>query len=157
MAHRYSSRLQSETRRFKIGGIWLRSSIMRYVRGNDHRCKHNCSRLAYSRCCRLSTLGDASTTRGDYYFGNDYSGRYKLSSISMYIPHPLHSSNMLSTSSELGSSLLNLHTVLQRGLRTNDSIARKPTFSFDSLRDLAAYSETTVPLAFVVSNQMANA
>ena len=42
---------------------------------------------------------------------------------------------------------------LQKSLRINDSIARNPTFSFDTPRYLTAYAETTFPLAFFVSNQ----
>ena len=45
---------------------------------------------------------------------------------------------------------------LQKYLRINDSIARNPTFSFDTPRFLTAYAETTFPLAFFVSNQTAN-
>ena len=45
---------------------------------------------------------------------------------------------------------------LQKAQRINDSIARNPTFSFDTPRFLTAYAETTFPLAFFVSNQTAN-
>lgn len=45
---------------------------------------------------------------------------------------------------------------LQKALRINDSIARNPTFSFDTPRYLTAYAETTFPLAFFVSNQTAD-
>ena len=41
-------------------------------------------------------------------------------------------------------------------MRINDSIARNPTFSFDTPRFLTAYAETTFPLAFFQSNQTAN-
>lgn len=45
---------------------------------------------------------------------------------------------------------------MQKAQRINDSIARNPTFSFDTPRYLTAYAETTFPLAFFVSNQTAN-
>ena len=45
---------------------------------------------------------------------------------------------------------------LQKYLRINDSIARNPTFWFDTPRYITAYAETTFPLAFFVSNQTAN-
>ena len=41
-------------------------------------------------------------------------------------------------------------------MRINDSIARNPTFSFDTPRFLTAYAEATFPLAFFESNQTAN-
>ena len=45
---------------------------------------------------------------------------------------------------------------LQKAQRINDSIARNPTFWFDTPRFLTAYAETTFPLAFFVSNQTTN-
>ncbi|KAG8213290.1 hypothetical protein J3R82DRAFT_11765 [Butyriboletus roseoflavus] len=46
-------------------------------------------------------------------------------------------------------------TSLQNSLRINDSIARNPTFWFDTPHYLTAYVEMSCPLAFV-SNQTAN-
>ncbi|KAI9568276.1 heme-thiolate peroxidase [Boletus coccyginus] len=89
--------------------------------------------------------GDASTTRGDYYFGDNYNFNETLFDQLEY------AANLV------GHGLVTVESSsLQKALRINDSIARNPTFSFDTLRYLTAYAETTFPLAFFVSNQMAN-
>ena len=75
--------------------------------------------------------------------------------------HPyLHSSSLLQleyTANLVGGGLITVESsALQKGMRINDSIARNPTFWFDTPRFLTAYAETTFPLAFFVSNQTAN-
>ncbi|KAG8213291.1 heme-thiolate peroxidase [Butyriboletus roseoflavus] len=89
--------------------------------------------------------GDASTTRGDYYFGNNYSFNETL------FDQLVYAANLV------GGGMITVESAsLQKYLRINDSIARNPTFSFDTPRYLTAYAETTFPLAFFVSNQTAN-
>ncbi|KAH0833038.1 Chloroperoxidase, partial [Lanmaoa asiatica] len=89
--------------------------------------------------------GDASTTRGDYYFGNNYSFNETL------FDQLVYAANLV------GDGMITVESAsLQKALRINDSIARNPTFSFDTPRYLTAYAETTFPLAFFVSNQTVN-
>ncbi|KAH0833050.1 heme-thiolate peroxidase, partial [Lanmaoa asiatica] len=89
--------------------------------------------------------GDVSTTRGDYYFGDNYSFNETLFEQLVY------------AASVVGDGLITVESAsLQKILRISDSIARNPTFSFDTPRYLTAYAETTFPLAFFVSNQTAN-
>ncbi|KAG8215653.1 heme-thiolate peroxidase [Butyriboletus roseoflavus] len=89
--------------------------------------------------------GDASTTRGDYYFGNNYSFNETL------FDELVYAANLV------GDGMITVESAsLQKYLRINDSIARNPTFSFDTPRYLTAYAETTFPLAFFVSNQTLN-
>ncbi|KAG8213300.1 heme-thiolate peroxidase [Butyriboletus roseoflavus] len=86
--------------------------------------------------------GDASTTRGDYYFGDNYSFNETL------FDQLVYAANLV------GDGMITVESAsLQKSLRINDSIARNPTFSFDTPRYLTAYAETTFPLAFFVSNQ----
>jgi hypothetical protein len=109
----------------------------------------------------LSTLGDASTTRGDYYFGNNYSFNETLFDVvgTSNQPH-LHSSSLSQleyAANLVGDGFVTIESsALQKALRINDSIARNPTFWFDTPRYLTAYAEATFPLAFFVSNQTAN-
>ena len=75
--------------------------------------------------------------------------------------HPyLHSSSLSQleyTANLVGDGLITVESsALQKGMRINDSIARNPTFWFDTPRYLTAYAEATFPLAFFVSNQTAN-
>ncbi|KAI9573992.1 hypothetical protein HD554DRAFT_2054429 [Boletus coccyginus] len=89
--------------------------------------------------------GDASTTHGDYYFGNNFNFNETLF-------------NQLEYAANLvGYSFITVKsTSLQKALHINDSIARNPTFSFLTPRYLTAYAEMTFPLAFFMSNQMVN-
>jgi len=89
--------------------------------------------------------GDVSTTRGDFYFGDNYSFNETLFDQLEY------AANLV------GDGFITVESVsLQKALRINDSIARNPTFWFETPRYLTAYAETTFPLAFFVSNQTAN-
>ena len=111
--------------------------------------------------CLLSTLGDASITRGDFYFGDNFSFNETLFDQVGTSYHPyLHSSplSQLEYAANLvGDGLITIESAsLQKALRINDSIARNPTFWFQTPRFLTAYAETTFPLAFFVSNQTAN-
>ena len=113
------------------------------------------------RSSLLSTLGDASTTRGDYYFGNNYSFNETLFDQVGTSYHPyLHSSSLSQleyAANLVGDGLITIESSsLQKAMRINDSIAQNPTFSFGTPRYLTAYAETTFPLAFFVSNQTAN-
>jgi hypothetical protein len=73
-----------------------------------------------------------------------------------YQPH-LHSSSLSQleyAANLVGDGFITVESsALQKALRINDSIARNPTFWFDTPRYLTAYAETTFPLAFFVSNQ----
>ncbi|KAN0092965.1 heme-thiolate peroxidase [Tylopilus felleus] len=89
--------------------------------------------------------GDVSTTRGDYYFGDNYSFNETLFEQLEY------AANLVG-----GGYITVESAALDKVLRINDSITRNPTFSFDTPRYLTAYAETTFPLAFFVSNQTAN-
>ncbi|KAF8554620.1 heme-thiolate peroxidase [Imleria badia] len=89
--------------------------------------------------------GDVSTTRGDYYFGNNYSFNETLFE------------QLVNAANLVGGGFITIESAsLQKAQRINDSIAHNPTFSFDTPRYLTAYAETTFPLAFFVSNQTAN-
>ncbi|KAF8126904.1 heme-thiolate peroxidase [Boletus edulis] len=89
--------------------------------------------------------GDASTTRGDFYFGNNFSFNETLFDQLEY------AANLV------GNGFITVESAaMQKGLRINDSIARNPTFSFDTPRYLTAYAEATFPLAFFVSGQTVN-
>ncbi|KAF8417470.1 Chloroperoxidase [Boletus edulis BED1] len=86
--------------------------------------------------------GDASTTRGDFYFGNNYSFNETLFD------------QLEEAANRVGNGFITIESAsLHRALRINDSITRNPTFWFGSPRFVAAYLETTVPLAFFVNNQ----
>ena len=106
-------------------------------------------------------LGDASTTRGDYYFGDNFNFNETLFDQVGTSYHTYLCSSSLSQLEDaanlVGNGLITVESAsLQKALRINDSIARNPTFSFGTPRYLTAYAETTFPLAFFVSNQTAN-
>jgi unspecific peroxygenase len=117
-----------------------------HVLGANHHCR----------------LGDASTTRGDFYFGNNFNFNETLFDQvrrmsdflcinSLYIVQLVDAANLV------GDGFLTVESVsLQKAQRINDSIARNPTLSFDTPRYLTAYAETTFPLAFFVSDQTVN-
>jgi len=106
-------------------------------------------------------LGDASTTRGDYYFGDNFNFNETLFDQVGTSYHTYLCSSSVSqleyAANLVGNGLLTVESSsLQKALRINDSIARNPTFSFDTPRFITAYAETTFLLAFFVSNQTAN-
>ncbi|KAG9313426.1 heme-thiolate peroxidase [Chiua virens] len=89
--------------------------------------------------------GDASTTRGDFYFGNNYSFNETLFD------------QLVDAANLVGDGYITVDSAaLQKYQRINNSMETNPTFSFDTPRFLTAYAETTFPLAFFVSEQTVN-
>ncbi|KAG9314990.1 heme-thiolate peroxidase [Chiua virens] len=89
--------------------------------------------------------GDASTTREDFYFGNNWSFNETLFD------------QLVDAANLVGDGYITVESaILQKAQRINNSIATNPTFWFESPRFLTAYAETTFPLAFFVNNQTAN-
>ncbi|KAG9314954.1 heme-thiolate peroxidase [Chiua virens] len=89
--------------------------------------------------------GDASTTREDFYLGNNWIFNETL------FDHLVDTANLI------GDGYITVESaILQKAQRINNSIATNPTFWFETPRVITAYAETTFPLAFFVSNQTAN-
>jgi len=86
--------------------------------------------------------GDTSMTRGDAFFGNNFSFNETLFD------------QLSQTAYDVGNGTLDLPSfTLHRHNRILDSMARNPNFTFVSPRFLTAYAEATFPLGFFVSNQ----
>ncbi|KAG6373771.1 heme-thiolate peroxidase [Boletus reticuloceps] len=89
--------------------------------------------------------GDASLTRGDAFFGDNFNFNEKsFDAFSV-------------AANKVGGGVVNLDAaVLNRAIRINDSIARNPEFSFGTPRFLGGMAETAYFLAMFVNNQTAD-
>ncbi|KAK0544806.1 hypothetical protein OC846_005226 [Tilletia horrida] len=86
--------------------------------------------------------GDASTTRGDAYFGDNHSFNETLFQV------------FVDKSNKYGGGKYNLAAATEvRWARIQDSIARNPTFDFTTPRYFTAYGESAFPLHFFVDGR----
>jgi len=89
--------------------------------------------------------GDASTTRGDAFFGDNHSFNESLFD------------EFSSFSNRFGGGNYNLTVAAEfRWQRILDSIATNPSFSFVSPRYSTAYAESIFPIVFFVDGRVAN-
>ncbi|KJA15661.1 hypothetical protein HYPSUDRAFT_48125 [Hypholoma sublateritium FD-334 SS-4] len=87
--------------------------------------------------------GDASTTRGDAFFGDNHSFNESLFD------------ELTAFSNEFGAGSYNLSVAAEfRFQRIQDSIATNPNFSFISPRYYTAYAESVFPIAFFVDGRI---
>ncbi|KZP07573.1 heme-thiolate peroxidase [Athelia psychrophila] len=86
--------------------------------------------------------GDASTTRGDFYFGDNHSFNETLFDV------------FLNKSAIYGGGKYNLSAAAEvRWARIQDSMARNPTFTFTTPRYFTAYAESAFPYRFFVDGR----
>ncbi|KAK0553577.1 hypothetical protein OC844_006271 [Tilletia horrida] len=86
--------------------------------------------------------GDASTTRGDAYFGDNFNFNETLFQV------------LVSKSKQYGGGKYNLSAAAEvRWARIQDSIARNPTFDFTTPRFFTAYGESAFPIRFFVDGR----
>ncbi|KIJ42630.1 hypothetical protein M422DRAFT_254074 [Sphaerobolus stellatus SS14] len=89
--------------------------------------------------------GDASLTRGDFFFGDNHSFNQTLSN------------ELVAFSNQFGGGNYNLTVATEyRFYRIQQSIAENPTFSFISPRIVIAYGETTFPFVFFADGRKAD-
>ncbi|KAF7966174.1 hypothetical protein HWV62_39750 [Athelia sp. TMB] len=90
--------------------------------------------------------GDASTTRGDFFFGDNYSFNETLFDV------------FLGKSKVYGGGKYNASAAAEvRWARIQDSIARNPNFTFTTPRYFTAYAESAFPYRFFVDGRDASA
>ncbi|KAK0546529.1 hypothetical protein OC846_005223 [Tilletia horrida] len=90
--------------------------------------------------------GDASTTRGDAYFGDNFSFNETLFQV------------FVQKSNQYGGGKYNLTAAAEvRWARIQDSIARNPTFDFTTPRYFTAYGESSFPIRFFVDGRDSSA
>lgn len=105
-------------------------------------------------------LGDASTTRGDFYFGNNFSFNETLFEVVRHCrlhAYP-HTSNQtpqfLNKSTEYGGGAYNLTAAAEvRWARLQDSRARNPAFTLTTPRFFTVYAESAFPVRFFVDGR----
>ncbi|KZP09521.1 heme-thiolate peroxidase [Athelia psychrophila] len=86
--------------------------------------------------------GDASTTRGDFYFGDNFSFNETLFQV------------FIDKSNTYGGGKYNLTAAAElRWARLQDSIARNPFFDFVTPRYFTAYAESIFPYRFFVDGR----
>ncbi|KAF7972385.1 hypothetical protein HWV62_18102 [Athelia sp. TMB] len=86
--------------------------------------------------------GDASTTRGDFYFGNNFSFNETLFEV------------FLNKSTEYGGGAYNLAAAAEvRWARLQDSRARNPAFTLTTPRFFTVYAESAFPVRFFVDGR----
>ncbi|KAF9480745.1 Cloroperoxidase [Pholiota conissans] len=89
--------------------------------------------------------GDASTTRGDAFFGDNHSFNETLFD------------ELTTFSNKFGAGFYNLSVAAEfRFQRIQDSIATNPQFSFISPRYFTAYAESVFPVVFFVDGRQSN-
>ncbi|KAF8956879.1 Chloroperoxidase [Flammula alnicola] len=89
--------------------------------------------------------GDASMTRGDFFFGNNHDFNETLFD------------EFVDFSNRFGAGKYNLTVAGElRFQRIQDSIATNPTFSFVSPRYFTAYAESVFPIKFFVDGRQAD-
>ena len=89
--------------------------------------------------------GDASTTRGDAYFGDNHSFNETLFQV------------LVSKSKQYGGGQYNRSAAAEvRYARLQDSMARNPSFEFLTPRFYTAYAESIFPYAFFVDGRSGN-
>ncbi|PPQ79317.1 hypothetical protein CVT25_002573 [Psilocybe cyanescens] len=90
--------------------------------------------------------GDASMTRGDFFFGNNHDFNETL--FQQFVDY----------SNKFGAGKYNLTVAGElRWKRIQDSIATNPTFSFVSPRYFTAYAESSFPVQFFVDGRKTGA
>jgi hypothetical protein len=86
--------------------------------------------------------GDASTTRGDFYFGNNYSFNNTLFDV------------FIAASNAYGGGKYDQSAAIEvRWNRIQDSLKRNPTFTFTTPRYFTAYAESAFPYRFFVDGR----
>ncbi|KAF7979362.1 hypothetical protein HWV62_42810 [Athelia sp. TMB] len=86
--------------------------------------------------------GDASTTRGDFYFGDNYSFNETLFEV------------FLNKSASYGGGKYNASAAAEvRWARIQDSLTRNPNFTFTTPRYFTAYAESVFPYRFFVDGR----
>jgi hypothetical protein len=86
--------------------------------------------------------GDASTTRGDVYFGDNFSFNDTLFDV------------FIAASNAYGGGKYNASAATEvRWNRIQDSMARNPTFTFTTPRYFTAYAESAFPYRFFVDGR----
>lgn len=86
--------------------------------------------------------GDASTTRGDFYFGDNHSFNETLFDV------------FLNKSAVYGGGKYDINAAAEvRWARLQDSLARNPNFTFTTPRYFTAYAESAFPYRFFVDGR----
>lgn len=107
--------------------------------------------------------GDASTTRGDKYFGDNYhfnetlfdqASTPHLVSINLVLRRSDDPAQLTATSKQYGAGKYNQTVAAEvRWNRIQDSIARNPNFTFVTPRIFTAYAESAFPYLYFVDGR----